>query len=131
MVFPFDYEERIDPKYIGVPNVNFSIADEEDEKDGEYKAQRLERGFDDSELWNLDCTIAKFVLPRLKAFRVNPHGWPSRVCSYEEWLEILDKIIFALSYIATEDDDDFTDETYDKVENGLKLFGIYFRSLWD
>lgn len=30
--------------------------------------QRRRRGFDDRELWGLDFTIAKFILPRLKAF---------------------------------------------------------------
>ena len=31
--------------------------------------QRRKRGFDDRELWGLDHTIAKFIYPRIKAFR--------------------------------------------------------------
>ncbi len=31
--------------------------------------QRRSRGFDDRELWNLDNSLATWLLPRLKAFR--------------------------------------------------------------
>ena len=31
-----------------------------------YRNQRNERGFDDSETWSLDFTIASFIVPRLK-----------------------------------------------------------------
>lgn len=39
---------------------------EDDERLKEYREQRNERGFDDSETWSLDCTIIEFILPRLK-----------------------------------------------------------------
>lgn len=39
----------------------------EDERLTLFEKQREERGFDDSELWSLDCTLFKFLLPRLKA----------------------------------------------------------------
>ena len=61
-----------DLKELGIPNVCFSLADEiteNDELKEKYKQQRIERGFDDSELWNLDYTIASFVLPRLKRLK--------------------------------------------------------------
>ena len=32
-----------------------------------FAAQRRERGFDDSELWNLDVTLAEHAIPRLEA----------------------------------------------------------------
>ena len=33
-----------------------------------WPLQRLTRGFDDRDLWNLDRTIAKLIVPRLKIF---------------------------------------------------------------
>lgn len=38
--------------------------------------QRRTRGFDDSELWSLDCTIMKFALPRLKVLREMSRSCP-------------------------------------------------------
>ena len=38
--------------------------------------QRITRGFNDSETWNLDYTIAKLVLPRLKRFKELTNGIP-------------------------------------------------------
>lgn len=55
-----------DPKYLGIPNIQFSLTDKTDEREEKFSQQRIERGFDDSETWSLDCTITKFILPRLK-----------------------------------------------------------------
>ena len=60
--------EKIDPKYIGVPNICFSLTDANDDREPEFSKQRIERGFDRSELWSLRDTIGNFILPRLKAF---------------------------------------------------------------
>ena len=53
-------------------NINFSVADEVYEKDlatrEMYKQQRFEQGFDDTETWHMDRTIALFIIPRLKKF---------------------------------------------------------------
>lgn len=48
-----------------------------------FRKQREKYGFDNSELWNLNTTIAKFILPRLKAFRKDIYGIPGRFC-YDE-----------------------------------------------
>lgn len=60
--------KNIDPKYIGVPNICFSLTKPDDKRESEYSKQRIERGFDNSELWSLRDTIGNFILPRLKAF---------------------------------------------------------------
>ena len=40
-----------------------------------WKLERKSRGFDNTELWNLDATIAEFTLPRLIAFKeMDRHG---------------------------------------------------------
>ena len=66
-------DKAFDP--YGVENINFSLdLKEDDERKEIFKKQRLERGFDETELWNLDTTILKFILPRLKAFKENTFG---------------------------------------------------------
>ena len=46
---------------------NFSLVDKTFSKTlrEKYKIQRKERGFDSTELWNLDTTLLRFLLPRL------------------------------------------------------------------
>lgn len=46
--------KKVDP--YGIKNVNFSLISKDDNRFEAYKKQRLERGFDDSEMWSLDCT---------------------------------------------------------------------------
>jgi hypothetical protein len=47
--------------------------------------QRLTRGFDDSVTWNLDITVAKFMLPRFKLYReAHNHIWYDPKYSNEE-----------------------------------------------
>jgi hypothetical protein len=60
---------------------NFSIAEEvysdEPEKLEKYKKQRDERGFDDTETWHLDKTVALFLIPRLKRYIEVNNGFPN------------------------------------------------------
>ena len=59
---------------------NFSIAEEvypdEPEKLEKYKKQREENGFDDTETWHLDKTLALFLIPRLERFIQVNNGYP-------------------------------------------------------
>ena len=71
-------------------NINFSVADEVYEKDlatrEMYKQQRFDQGFDDTETWHMDRTIALFIIPRLKKFIELNNGIPTgeTVESYNE-----------------------------------------------
>jgi CRISPR/Cas system CSM-associated protein Csm2 small subunit len=88
----------------------------------EYKKQRIKRGFDDTECWNLDTTILQFVLPRLKRFRECTIGYPSEFESLENWTECLDKMIDNIDkIIKSEEDADY---------EGFELFKKYFFNLW-
>jgi hypothetical protein len=91
-----------------------------------HYGQRLSRGWDDSDCWNLDETIAEFVLPRLKKFKENPFGCPSTLTE-KEWDTILGKMVHAfeksLSFHLTKEEDE-------EVQEGLNLFAEYFFSLW-
>lgn len=144
-------KDKKDP--YGIENVNFSLIDPDDDRWEKYKQQRLERGFDNSELWNLDSTIVKFILPRLKAFREIAYSTPGSLAyefeqkgySNEEankladkaWEEILDKIEWAFENYSNEPTSepgkDFRKEykKYNKkLDEGFKLFGKWFSAFW-
>ena len=67
------------------------------------------------ELWNLDYTIAKFVLPRLIEFKENSLGFPGydEADTMNKWQDILQKMITAFEYIVTDDDWWVDDPRYD------------------
>ena len=98
--------------------------------------QRKTRGWDDSETWSLDVTIAKFVLPRLKRFKELNMGYPDNnqfgmPRTKKEWDDILDEIIFAMEFMSSDERFDCEDtETWERVQKGLSLFGDWFTHLW-
>ena len=108
-----------------IPNVNFTLIDRGDKRWDDFKQQRLERGFDDSETWALDCTIAKFIEPRLRRFKEIKAGYPA-IMSEEKWDDILDKMIYAFECI----NKDTIFDNEDSVDEGLDLFRKYFFNLW-
>lgn len=53
---------------------------------------------------------------------------------HERWNWVMDEMIFAFEFIVDEDNrysHEFDQEVEDRVANGLKLFGKYYRGLWD
>lgn len=78
--------------------------------------------------WCAHVHIAEFSLPLIRSMREKTHCYPQEV-TYEEWLAILDKIIFSLEGVAK--DNVFYGEESDKLKEGLSLFGEHFLSLWD
>ena len=92
--------------------------------------QRRTRGWDDSDTWSLDHTIAKFVLPRLKLFRKIDFGYPAGLTS-EEWNWILDEMIWAMEFNASgEKWESLNEDDYNRAQRGYELFGKYFLDLW-
>lgn len=89
--------------------------------------QRLIRGWDDSETWNLDFTFAKYILPRLIEFKKLSNGIPYPY-SKEEWGIVLDKMIFSFQYIVAERET--TKENHETIQEGIDLFAKNFQSLW-
>lgn len=107
-----------------------------------YFLQKRIRGFSDEELWSLDITIIKFIYPRLKRFRdLGPHSFPSELNSYQEWQDILDKMVNAFEIIIEDINEDrlflflssdiVQQEKIQTVEEGLELFHKWFFALWD
>lgn len=121
-------EKRKDPKYLGIPNINFSLIEQNNKREGEYMNQRKSRGFDDSEVWSLDCTICRFIAPRLKVLMGLKHGIPSEFFDKpDEWDVILNKMLYAFENY----DVMYNISDEDKINEGLDLFRKYFTCLWD
>ena len=116
-------KERLQEK---IKNLVFLIK-----REVKFFYQRRVRGFDDSELWNLDFTISKFVLPRLKAFKKITHGYPNGLTE-QEWDIKLDQMIATFEFLVKESEDSSFDiKKHEEAKKGLQLFGEYFQSLWD
>lgn len=114
--------------------------------------QRLFRGWSDKDLWNLDYTISEFIIPRLEAFKRGTYGYPAEFKTAGEWEKVIDKMIWSFDYIVNQDkyedglmekykDNQFDEQGHyrwikdakelsEKCQEGLDLFGTYFRSLW-
>lgn len=110
------------------------------------------------ETWNLDYTIAKWILPRLKEYKKITIGFPPidrklyaetkeyKNITFKDWQNILDEIILGFEQIlidpidiAVDKDLEFTNskiyesicnERQEKIERGLDLFKYYIQDLW-
>jgi len=103
--------------------------------------QSLTRGWNDSDCWNLDVTIAKFIIPRLKRFKeikyeypaefiINDrYTWNTEASAINKWNEILDKMILAFDLEIKKCNGEKVDE--EKIKEGLELFAKYYSKLWD
>ena len=118
-----------------------------------YNPDKLAQSIDIEELYDLDITIARFILPRLIAFKKHNERTPRLTMSPKQWDEDLDKMIYAFRQIAcrTEEDtpeykayiqaiwnneQDLEDlkraakASLKPISQGLSLYHKYFRSLW-
>jgi hypothetical protein len=93
--------------------------------------QRLVRGWDDSDTWNLDCTLAKLITPRLKKFKDLKKDWNLTDLSDSEWNDHLDKMIAAFEFLGSEERWESTDKNkWKEVQEGLDLFHEHYFNLW-
>ena len=100
--------------------------------------QLKNKGFDDSELWNLDFTIASFIYPRIKQFRTILHGYPNGL-SPKKWDKILKRIERSFEIVVkgefdlltTKDDKNSSKILHKEFKKGMKYFSKYFMNLWD
>lgn len=90
--------------------------------------QRHTRGWDDSDTWSLDWTLAHWLLPRLKRFKELNDGFPHPFTE-EEWDGVLDKMIKAFEIIVGAECWD-GDMDMNEVNEGLDLFRKHFIDLW-
>lgn len=86
-----------------------------------------------SEIWGLNYTLAKYILPRLKRFKEVCCSYPCELTE-TEWKEILNKMIWSFQYIIKNDESNELLEIMkenEQCQEGLNLFAKYFRNLWD
>ncbi len=108
-----------------------------------YWWQRRTRGWDDTDLWSLDYTIAKYILPRLRMFIDVKIGVPCTLGGFDlddsvgyknaevEWNRIITKMIVAFELIIRDGNGEFlSNEEYKLIDEGLNLFAKYLRNLW-
>ena len=96
---------------------------------------RVKYGFWPHELWALDWTIAKFILPRLIQFKKTYAGFPVGMTS-KEWNNILRNMISSFHYTSKQFDSESLkspealQEEYKLYQQGLYNFAKYFGALW-
>jgi len=116
-------------------NICFSVADDVYEKDSErkehYLQQRFLNGFDDTETWHLDRTMALFIIPRLKRFMEVNNGIANGETE-ESYYEKLRFIIQAFeNYYATDKYFNSVDiEERKKLTDDVRLAVEYLSKLW-
>lgn len=85
-----------------------------------------------NKLRNLDMTFGKFGAPLLKEFRKETNGHPNSFKNMEDWLEVIDKMIFAFEYLESgKVINSFENhEEYERYREGMKLFAEHLHNLW-
>ena len=116
-------------------NICFSVADDVYEKDPvvkeKHRQRRFEFGFDDTETWHLDRTMALFIIPRLKRFMEVNNGIANGETE-ESYYEKLRFIIQAFeNYYATDKYFNSVDiEERKKLTDDVRLAVEYLSKLW-
>ena len=119
----------------GLNNISFSVANEIYEKDlvkkEQYRQQRFERGFDDTETWHMDRTMALFIIPRLKRFQEVNNGIPNGE-SEESYNEKIRFIISAFEnyYVSDKYFNSVDIEERKKLTDDVRLAVEYLSKLW-
>jgi len=111
------------PSYYGLINE----LDKQDERIHKYIDMYNTQGFEPTECWNLDNTIAKFITPRLKYLKEHKCGYPGNLTE-NEWDDIMDKMIYAFENYKI---GHIEEENEKKIDEGVFLFAKWFRNLWD
>ena len=119
----------------GLNNICFSVSDDVYEKDlvkkEQYRQQRFERGFDDTETWHMDRTMALFIIPRLKIFMEVNNGIPIGETeeSYDEKLRFIIQA-FENYYVSDKYFNSVDIEERKKLTDDVKLAVEYLSKLW-
>ena len=99
-------------------------------RDGSAENWSYKNDYPIEEVWNTDNTLAKLIVPRLKAFKaLDKYGHCPAFKGIPEWNKAIQKMIDAfelLKHITT-----FSEEEEKTIEEGLELFCKHYRNLWD
>ena len=95
-----------------------------------YTYQLWTRGWCDCETWNLNRSIAKNILPRLKAFRRVTMSYPPDTTE-GRWDLILAEMIEGFEIVADEERfHSMNEKDLEKVKHSLDLFRKWYLDLW-
>jgi len=85
-----------------------------------------EKMFDDC--YNLDVSIAEFILPRLRYLKGYKFGYPSSYNSFDDWAVDLQKMIDFFKMVAEDRIILYSNDQENR--EGLELFCKHYFSLW-
>ena len=122
-------------------NELFSIDHVKQNKSEEFAS---EWGFSYDEIWDLDKTIAMFLLPRIAYFRFKNDTVPNQLIKYDEdgytplnekevvkhWNDILETICDGLHLYIEKDSNSFSEKEKELWNNAKKYLSGYFECLW-
>lgn len=96
--------------------------------------QKLTRGFSDEEMWELDVTMSKWLLPRIRHWNKTRHGYFNGLTE-KQTDKVVANIIESLEFNASGGVYDYTKRGYlkklEKHAKGLRLLGEYWTQFWD
>jgi len=118
----------MDPKYIDVPNICFSLTEKDDDREPKFAKQREERGFDDSETWSLGDTIARFIIPRLERYMAIAE---KEIAPEEPFLTDCKEFLEAMKLFCRDNGTRiYTPEEQEIVDLGISKFSSIIWGLW-
>ncbi len=117
-----------DIKYLGVPNICFSLTDKEDSREPEFILQRIKTGFDESETWSLRDTIANFIIPRLERYIEIAE---ETIVRDKKLINDTNNLLLSLKLVVRDNGSSiYTNEEEKQLITGLNCFSKVFMSLW-
>ena len=115
--------------------------------------QEISIQIDPYDTWSMDYTLSRIIVPMLEQLKATKHGAPptddedvpeelrnnGEVTEdgvdenwFKRWDYILDEMIWAFKLIRDDSITSILDEAINnRISNGTRLFGKYYRNLWD
>ncbi len=102
------------------------------ENDNDHYQMLLKQVNKSENIPNLFYALAEHIAPRLKKFKEITKSYPGEFSNFEEWHAVLNKMIDAFEFTATEEFPlDIKDESQFGIhQEGLNLFAKYYWHLW-
>jgi len=117
-------------KELALHNYGGSKLKGNDKRSKRWRKQRRKRGFDDRELFNLDMSFSKHILPRLKRFKKRDIGCPNYFVTrggVKAWEHVLDLMIAGFQMTLN----DLPNIKERKIiRRGLRYFAKFYTNLW-
>ena len=129
-----DDSESDNPHIERATVITLSIAEEnrssEIKRQSRYFKERLESGFDNSDIWNLDSTTIRFLILRLEELKEFGSSWyyQGREVTCREICEDILKGFYL--YLEHSFDIKQDRKTYRTIRHSFKVFRDNFESLW-